>query len=357
MKSIAFLLIIFISASCSRNDDTIIKVSSLSSQSIEIKEFELLEFSQIPFSGIIDQWKIGNEGFTILANSVIYHYTTPSSQPIVFNSEEFLELQGCIISDFAVSDGKLYTLCEGKGIALSFDLENRQYRETLDLQVDAAQVEIVGGRAFVYQTPNTLNQDPELNFQLLTFPVTSPNQLKKYLSYPASLSNSYEFNVLTNQALISTGNSVIFSRMLNDSIINLSPEGDWISTERLHVASPEADNQPSVSLEEDRLYFPLYMSQSKDWRLYTILKNGSFQTLVHHLPSGKKTLVDKLRLPNEIQLPLLGQLHGKNVFVLLTEEAFMEFNQNESYPEPFQRLKNYEMPFVFLRIPLSELPA
>jgi hypothetical protein len=163
--------------------------------------------------------------------------------------------------------------------------------------------------------------------------------------------------VLTNQSLVSTENEVIFSRIGNDTLIRFNREGEWVGSELLQVLPSGEVMQAGVGLDPEQTYFPLYLSQSEDWRWYSLVKNSTLQTLIHHLPTGRKTLVNKVILSNGVQLPFLGQEYKEDVYLLLTEEAFIEFNPNETYPEPFLKLKNYETPFLFLRVPLSELPA
>lgn len=355
MNRLAISLVIILLVSCGRSSQESEYISMLPHQTLEITEFEMVEFAHIPFAGIIDQWKIGPNGFTLLSNSSLYHYANPDREPSILNSDLFLELQGCVISDFSIDGSKLYVLCEGKGRALRFDLDQMIYETTFDLGIDASTIEVFDERVFLYQTPNTLNRDSILNFQILTYPVSRPEKLDKYLWYPASETNSFAFNVLTNEPIASSEKEVIFTRMLNDTLIIFSSDGGLTRIELLNAQPQGVESQPELGLEQEQLYFPLYLFQAEDWRWYSVVKNGALLTLVQHLPSGKKTLVDKLKLSNGVQLPFLGQMFENEIYLLLTEEAFIEFNPNKSYPEPFERLRNYEMPFVFLRIPLSEL--
>lgn len=357
MNRILIFVLVTFTLSCGSPSEQEQVVSNLSPVSLEINQFDLLEFSHIPFSGVIDKWKIGESGFTILSKSSLYHYSDPTQEPMVFNSEVFLELQGCVISDFSISDTKLYLLCEGKGIAHRFDLVTKEYEAALALGVDASRMAVFKDQVFLYQPPNTLNRDTTLNFQLLTFPIDSPEKIQKYLSYPASQTDSYSFNVLTNQSLVSTENEVIFSRMGNDTLIRFNQEGEWVGLDLLQVYPSGEEMKASVGLDPEQTYFPLYLAQSTDWRWYSLVKNSTLQTLIHHLPTGKKSLVNKVILSNGVQLPFLGQEYKGEVYLLLTEEAFIEFNSNETYLEPFLKLKNYETPFLFLRVPLSELPS
>ena len=355
-RNIGFVLLTFV-LSCGSPSLQEQVVSDLSPVSLEINQFDLIEFPHIPFSGVIDKWKIRESGFTILSKSTLYHYSDPDQEPMIFDSEVFLELQGCVISDFAIAGTKLYLLCEGKGTAHRFDLVTKTFETTLDLGVDASRLAVFQDRVFLYQPPNTLNRDTTLNFQLLTFPLDSPEKIQKYLSYPASPTDSYSFNVLTNQSLVNTENELIFSRIGNDTLIRFNRGGEWLGSELLQALPTGEELQAGVGLDPEQTYFPLYLSQSEDWRWYSLVKNSTLQTLIHHLKTGKKTLVNKVILSNGVQLPFFGQEYNGEVYLLLTEEAFIEFNSNETYPEPFLKLKNYETPFLFLRVPLSELPA
>ena len=355
-RSVAFLLLTFV-LSCGSPSVQEQVVSKLSPVSLEVNQFDLVEFPHIPFSGVIDKWKIGESGFTILSKSSLYHYPDPNQEPLIFNSEVYLELQGCGISDFSISGTKLYLLCEGKGKAHRFDLVTKTFETTLDLGVDASRMTVVEDRVFLYQPPNTLNRDTTLNFQLLTYPLENPEKVKKFLSYPASPTDSYSFNVLTNQSLVSSENEMVFSRIGNDTLVRFNQEGEWVGTELLQVSPSGKETEAGLGLDPEQTYFPLYLAQSKDWRWFSLVKNTSLQTLIHHLPSGKKTLLNKVILSNGVELPFLGQEYNEELYLLLTEEAFIEFNSNETYPEPFLKLKNYETPFLFLRIPLSELPS
>ncbi|GMQ31993.1 hypothetical protein [Algoriphagus taiwanensis] len=357
MNRIIILVLLPCVLSCSSPSIQEQPVSNLSPVSLEINQFDLVEFPHIPFSGVIDKWKIGESGFTILSKSTLYHYADPDQKPMIFDSKVFLELQGCVITDFAIAGSKLYLLCEGKGTAHRFDLVTQSFETTFDLGVDASRLAVFQDRLFLYQPPNTLNRDTTFNFHLLTFPLDSPEKIQKYLSYPASPTDSYSFNVLTNQSLANTENEVIFSRIGNDTLIRFNRKGEWVGSELLQVLPTGEGLQAGVGLDPEQIYFPLYLSQSEDWRWYSLVKNSSLQTLIHHLPTGKKSLVNKVILSNGVQLPFLGQEYKEDVYLLLTEEAFIEFNTNETYPEPFLKLKNYETPFLFLRVPLSELPA
>jgi hypothetical protein len=177
MNRIIILVLLPFVLSCSSPSIQEQVVSHLSPVSLEINQFDLVEFPHIPFSGVIDKWKIGESGFTILSKSTLYHYSDPDQEPMIFDSEVFLELQGCVISDFAIAGTKLYLLCEGKGIAHRFDLVTQTFETTLDLGVDASRLAVFQDRVFLYQPPNTLNRDTTLNFQLLTFPLGRPEKI------------------------------------------------------------------------------------------------------------------------------------------------------------------------------------
>ncbi|MGY6558135.1 MAG: hypothetical protein ACXIT9_02520 [Nitritalea sp.] len=353
-KFIRLLLLFLVSCTQTSRDQEII--SDLSSQMINLSNFEVLEIQYIPFIGSIDQWNIGEKGFTFLVGSTLYHYPQSDTEPFVLDSDTYLELSGCTPRNFSISGNRIFILCDGKGIVHEFNLQEGSYVASMDLGVDASRIEVLQDRIYLYQTPNTLNQDPALNYQIFTFPLSNQDERKKYFPYSASTTNSYQFNILVNQAFANTGNELIFSRMLNDTLVKFDNAGNLIGAERLHVLSEEIDAQVEVEVDEEKLYFPLYLSQSPEWRFFSLIKNYSLQTLVHHLPTGKKILVDKVRLSDDIQLPFLAQVYQDHVYLLFTDEAFIELNKNKSYPEPFQKLKSYEIPFLFIRFPLSELP-
>lgn len=352
----AYISLLLLSmVSCKQGSHSPQFVTSLPSQIFELNNYEVLEFSDIPFFGTTDQWKIGEEGFTFLVGSSVYHYPQSDAEPFIIDSDIYMELMGCNPRNFSISGNKLFILCDGKGTVHEFNLEERSYVASMDLKVDASRIEVLDDRIFLYQTPNTLNQDSSLNHQIFTFPLSNQEERKKYFPYPASMTNSYQFNLLVNQTFAIIGNEIMFSRMLNDSLVKFDNGGNLIGIERLHVLSEKIDAKVGVELDEEKLYFPLYLTQSEKWRFYSLIKDFNLKTLIHHLPTGKKLMIDKVRLSNGIEFPFLGQVHRDYVYLLLTDEAFLEFNKKESYPEPFQKLQSYEIPFLFIRFPLDEL--
>ncbi|WP_075352367.1 hypothetical protein [Algoriphagus marinus] len=351
-----YLLLLVLLFGCTISENKFSEINDLDPVSIEIKNYKIIDLDQTNFIGVVSKWRVFEDGFIFLNNNSIFYYSNNSEQPLIINSESDFELEGCIISDFTVENRILYMLCEAKGLLVSYDLKLKKVLNTIDLGIDATRFEIFKDQIIAYQTPNTLNQDSTLNFQIFLFPLSNLKEKSKYFNYKSSLDNSYQFNVLAGDSFFKYKDKVVFSRMQNDSLVVFRDQKAGFSIEKLNFTSAPIDNGNSQDKLEDLVFYPISISVDEDYRFFSLLKNGKYFQAVTNKTTNTSILVEEVILKTDkVKVPLIAQIFNGKVYLLVTDESFIEYNSSGEFNGLFQKLKNYENSFILVSFPISEL--
>lgn len=355
MKNVLLVLLLFTIA-CSSEGDESKYVTELEPIEVNISDYEALDFVKNPAVGIIQKWRINDKGFFFLYPEGIYYFENPNSKPILINSDKILELQSCQIDDFAVEGDNLYLLCQGKGQLVEINLDSMTFSSIYDLGIDASRVEVLGSQVFLYQTSNTLNSDPSLNYELHSFKLNSPDKRVKFFAYESFDRGLNSVNVFTNESFTKYEDRIVFSRLLSDSLHFFGTQGELLDTEIISVISQKQEESSTLEIDPERVYYPLYLTANSSALLYSLIKDGDLLTTLESRLDGSKTVFRSLSLgAGDVRMPLIGQIFEDDVYLLLTDEALLEFNSEKLSTEPFISLQNYEKSFVLIRVSLGDL--
>lgn len=351
---LALLMLLFVSCAIKENEFS--EINGIVPTSIEVKNYKAFDFNQNDFIGVVSKWRVFKEGFVLLNNNSIFFYRDNIEQPLIINNESNFELEGCTISDFTIENGILYLLCEAKGVLISYNLEERKILSTIDLGVDATRFEVFNEQIIIYQTPNTLNQDSTLNFQIFLFPLSDPSSKRKYFNYNSSPDNSFQFNVLAGDSFFKYDNKIFFSRMQNDSVFVFPDKEHGFSIKNLNFSTTDIDIGKFPSNLENLVVYPLSLSIDEKYLFFSFLKNGKYLQSVSNMESNKSVVVEEIVLANDkVKVPLIAQIFEGSVYLLITDESLIEYNPDGEFDGLFKKLKNYEKSFIFISFPISEL--
>jgi hypothetical protein len=360
MKLIQFALMLSMAFSCVvkfSNEDTP-GVSSFEKMPLP-KNYQLILIDEVDNLKHPTKWKVEADFIYMLSQNSLFIYQV--------NGEFLFEVQelGCIIKDFAVGGGSLFLLCEDKGIVKKYSNKSFDFIEEISLDFNPVALEATDSVLFFYQTPNTLNSDPELNYELLISDYQG-SILSRFYEYEDSPTQSFDFSVGVSSPFFKFGESISFSRFLNERIEYFALNGDFTKSEILDWsgysgAHNEVTSREIIEPNNELVYFPVFYGYNDEIRLISFVQDLKLKLRV--IEDGKKGDLNFEYFMDDqtgaIFVPYV-YLNKDYLYLLIPDEAFIEYNSELNFEDtnweiPANQLLNYERFQILIRFTLADL--